>query len=578
MKNMMLMTSKIATKNFKKIMSLVLILAILLLPFVNLLNARAENATITVDDNKKVVDTTGLIVKVDENDLNEDVFKAYKVLDAYYDNITNAMTYKFTPEFSTFLTTSGDTKLASLTVDDYIAYGYAQEDKTNDTEEELTKKQNLQKEYNSMIASFAKYIKKGTNTLPKNYELTNNVGVSKTATVEVGSYLVLPAVLADKPNIADGYTYFNFYSALIANAVYRVEIGSWVLRDCEVSYKYSNYNFLSFILNIPINNIVENKDNFDKNTLMIDRELYKDREYTAIFSVSISDQSSDPNLKLQITLPEGVTFADNSSDLNNIYAISSELNWVYPATSDGKLVGDLQDTGSATDNMGTVKVENVTTDKGDGSSVTNKVITITILPDSKINDGACFGVRIKLNSDRDKVVLGADGNVINSSYTFTVDPYTDPATTRTLTSENKAITYGLEISNKSKNDNSYLTGATFGIYTSESCTDDTKVGEINVDETIDSQIVGRYLGLPSGTYYIKQLKAATGYKTATDIASITIEPSNTTYTHLDVENAKQGLLPSTGGLGTVFYTLMGLLVVGAGAYSIIKYSKKQINS
>ena len=39
-----------------------------------------------------------------------------------------------------------------------------------------------------------------------------------------------------------------------------------------------------------------------------------------------------------------------------------------------------------------------------------------------------------------------------------------------------------------------------------------------------------------------------------------------------------GLLPSTGGLGKVFYTLIGLTVIGIGAYEIIKYSKKQVNN
>ena len=98
--------------------------------------------------------------------------------------------------------------------------------------------------------------------------------------------------------------------------------------------------------------------------------------------------------------------------------------------------------------------------------------------------------------------------------------------------------------------------------------------DLNVDETIDSQIVGRYLGLPSGTYYIKQLKAATGYKTATDIASITIEPSSTTYVHLDVENAKQGLLPSTGGVVTLVYTTIGLLVIVLGSIAFVSYRNK----
>lgn len=168
-----------------------------------------------------------------------------------------------------------------------------------------------------MIASFAKYIKKGTNTLPKNYELANNVGVSKTATVEVGSYLILPAVLADTPYIYIDQSTYNYYSALIANAVYQVENGVWKLTNCEVTFKSSTNTFVSSIMDTPISSFVEN---FDTLTPSADCELYRNKEYTLFFSTSIRDYDYQ-KYELKTTLPEGVTLVDDSSDLNNIYMV-----------------------------------------------------------------------------------------------------------------------------------------------------------------------------------------------------------------------------------------------------------------
>ena len=547
-------------KSLKKMTSVALILTMLLLPFSNLLNVEAEETIINVDDNKKVVDTTGLIVKVSDD--NTDIFKAYKVLDAYYDSSTNVMSYNFTPEFSNFLKSSGDSKLSSLTIDDYIAYGNIN---SNLSSEE---KSSIQKEYNNMIEKFAKYIKKGTNTLPKTYELTNNVGVSKTATVEIGSYLILPAVLANNPYISDDALNYNYYGALIANAIYKVENGVWTKSDCEVSSKDTSNTAMSVLVNVNIDNF--DMEKLSDNNIGIDMDFYSNKEYLLLIMISQNDIYDDSNKKLQITLPSGLVLADKT-DLNNIYNIFESGSAPIQTTSDGKLL-DKANADGIQAVAATVSVEELSLDDGTSTKVIN------IMPTSAISDTMMLAVRVKLNSDKEKLVFGLNGNVIKTDFTFTVDPYTDPVTTKTINLENKALTYGLQISNKSQSDNSYLSGAIFGIYTDASCSEVTKVGELNIDESIDSETFGRYAGLPSGTYYVKQLKASTGYKLSTDIASITIDSSNNGYLKLEVTNTKMGFLPSTGGLGTILYTTFGLLIIAVGSITFISYRKKQLQN
>ena len=47
------------------------------------------------------------------------------------------------------------------------------------------------------------------------------------------------------------------------------------------------------------------------------------------------------------------------------------------------------------------------------------------------------------------------------------------------------------------------------------------------------------------------------------------------YYRLEVSNAKAGLLPVTGGIGTIAITLLGLTIVGGAIYFFFIYRKKR---
>ncbi len=64
-------------------------------------------------------------------------------------------------------------------------------------------------------------------------------------------------------------------------------------------------------------------------------------------------------------------------------------------------------------------------------------------------------------------------------------------------------------------------------------------------------------------YKLTELKAPDGYNKLTQAVSVTVNTDNSTV--VDVENHSGTELPSTGGIGTtIFYVIGGLLVVGAG--------------
>ena len=86
-------------------------------------------------------------------------------------------------------------------------------------------------------------------------------------------------------------------------------------------------------------------------------------------------------------------------------------------------------------------------------------------------------------------------------------------------------------------------------------------------------------GLADGTYHLVETKAPAGYNQLTDVKTITVNGDDTgaklTVTE-KVANQAGTLLPSTGGMGTtIFYVLGFVLVVGAGVLLVTKKRMSQ---
>ena len=91
-----------------------------------------------------------------------------------------------------------------------------------------------------------------------------------------------------------------------------------------------------------------------------------------------------------------------------------------------------------------------------------------------------------------------------------------------------------------------------------------------------------FFGLADGTYYLVETKAPAGYNRLEEPVTVTVAGSDADPTSLTVnekvENSAGTLLPSTGGMGTtVFYVLGAVLVVGAGVLLITKKRMSDAN-
>jgi len=138
-----------------------------------------------------------------------------------------------------------------------------------------------------------------------------------------------------------------------------------------------------------------------------------------------------------------------------------------------------------------------------------------------------------------------------------------------------------------------LEGAGFTLY-KDSVSDDNKVAEITTGSTFE------FKGVDVGTYILRETTVPAGYNKVPDttitvsatytsdkpakINTLTVTPETAGFTADKASgevtgkilNEKGSVLPSTGGIGTViFYVLGSLLVVGCG---IVLISKRRMNS
>lgn len=146
------------------------------------------------------------------------------------------------------------------------------------------------------------------------------------------------------------------------------------------------------------------------------------------------------------------------------------------------------------------------------------------------------------------------------------------------------------------NTDTKLSGAEFKLYSDQSATKEVAVSLAESAYTVDPSGTavlttgtdGKITvnGLDSGTYYLKETKAPSGYKLDDTVREVTVTPDSAvanakngaaiTYKVNDDSNHTmtiknyKGSLPSTGGMGIVLMVVAGVLLIAGGMISIMR--------
>lgn len=206
-----------------------------------------------------------------------------------------------------------------------------------------------------------------------------------------------------------------------------------------------------------------------------------------------------------------------------------------------------------------------------------------------------------------KVNKAADVSTKNNA---TLEYGNNPGETTTTTpSEAKTPTYPLDINKTKKGSEEKLAGAKFRLYSSEA---DAKANDESKAIKVSPVVAGNYVvdpastttefesvksiegkgynlhvnGLAAGTYYLVETEAPAGYNKLTasikvvitkngDDFTISQDDTDVTDKIIDVENSTGSILPSTGGMGTIAFTVVAALLVLGVAVSFIRDRKRE---
>lgn len=522
------------TKISSKIKTLFMLVLLFTMNFVLLSSTlAAEKVTIitnstvgTIDSGSKQITNTGNLT------VNEvptgDTLSAYKILDAYYNESTNVITYEFTDSFKSFLTsTSGEENdYSSYTVNDYANL-------TNGDNTSVSTKTNST--LDKLASLYAAYIKE--NGISGTAMTTSDD--SRVVQLAVGSYLILPTLTS------------NVYAVIVGNIELKAnesEKTKWDLPDYETVAKVSDPGTLLKAINV---------------TGTTSKSFNIGDEYSYILTATLPTYPTNATNKTYViedVMDAGITFngLDKMKITDNV-----ELN---------------NTNGEFTDVNGNV-VANV--------SISGQTLTIDVDVDYVKTNTLTIEYKAKLNED---AVIGGTGNVNTATLTYSNDPYhvINPTVNAMNTieaepAETTAYTYGIEIlkyvieNEKSVSESLKLDDAVFKVIN----TDTNKEYEITTSDG------GKVLltGIEEGTYSITEIKVPAGYIINENIDDITVDantiesttPKTQGHYYLEIPNMPAIVLPFTGGIGTIVFTVVGLCIVLVGSIAYVIYRKKSLN-
>lgn len=493
----------------------------------------AEGISAAEDAEKKTVDSTTLQsyeaeVTIETNN-NGDVLNLFKIVDVTI-GANNELTYKFTDVFKEYIAA---TEGLTLNIDEYVN----KDSKYHTDADELKK----------LLGGFAKFTKESSKTPDFTTEETDGTGKT-TFDVPVGQFVAIGAG--------------NSQEVLIYQTI-SIEVAPFIENN---EYKvYDKYQL----------NMKTSEANIAKSIYKIAGETPKiegtDRE-----TANITDTIS---YRLDIDVPTYPVGATNTT-----FYVDDEATSGLTFAPDTLVVYGLAENAEENDKEELVgeQIMKITTPEDKNGFFIDFVYDkikqyskIIVTYDADLNENATLD---KIQGNKNTALLVYSNAPFNGD---TVETHpVDENGYATKEKNERVYTYGMRII-KINEEDLLLPGAEFEIYTNEECTG-TPVRRDLVTSDTEEDGRGRVdvKGLAAGTYYVKETKAPAGYKLNSTVHEVVLGVDETVdadgYVCLEVVNIAGGTLPSTGGMGTVIFTVVGIILAGGAALLLI--TKKRMNN
>ena len=318
--------------------------------------------------------------------------------------------------------------------------------------------------------------------------------------------------------------------------------------------------------------------------------------------------------KLEVDVPEYP-----SQSVSRIFTITDTMPDGLTLQTDGiKVVDQVGDEITIPTGLITATERTLTINLDNSDLITGKT-KLVVTYDAQLNDSA---------------TIGTEGNVNTAALTYTNNPYgTVPAdtdfaakaravsgsdnteNTKTFMDTATVYTFGIEVAKVAKGTKTGLQGAVFELKLKDTTQKIgftgsggayTKAADGTAALTTGTDGKLTLKGLAPGTYKLKETKAPAGYVLSAAETEITIADTNfngipdskeqpttdttttqTTTTQttekdkdnglvsITVENTKGFTLPRTGGIGTVLFSMIGIVLMGSGVLLVAVFLRKR---
>lgn len=319
---------------------------------------------------------------------------------------------------------------------------------------------------------------------------------------------------------------------------------------------------------------------------------------TTMPDVTIKEKNSQPTVDKQVQENSNGTWGDtNDANIGDTVNFKTTINVVDGQPKNYVLHDKMSDGLTFDTDSVEVKIGDRTLTPGsdytlianpkDGCTFEIKFAENVLKP----NDVVTVTYSATLNAN---AVIAGEGNPNETHLTYGDNSHTEKDTTRTYTWQMDVLKYTMK-----DNKETPLAGAKFVLYKTVDgktlyarADENNKItgwteneGDATVFETPDN---GQFsiIGLDAGTYYLKEIEAPAGYNMLKDpievVITATVDGTTNTRTAtvtynktstgtVKVENKTGAELPSTGGIGTtIFYVLGGVLVLAAVVLLVTK--------